>query len=147
MANKGNYRYSRNDDEVMALVTAEIARLAAADAHGRAPSRVLWDVRRDKAVPCSSYLISRFDLSWSAIVRLAGYETKRKSPARREPDAPTMATTLAQHVAAGAQPASWMDKLEVAINVLPEPTRIEVFRGQTIAGQPCVILREYWMVR
>jgi hypothetical protein len=145
-ANSGNYRYSRNDDEVMAMVAAEIGRLTAADEKGRAPSRVLWDVRRDKAAPCSSYLISRFGLSWTQIVRLAGYEIKRKVPVRRDLDSLTTAETLAQHVAAGARPASWMDKFEVAINVLPHPTRTETVRGM-VDGRPCIIRREYWMVR
>lgn len=147
-------KYTPDNDELLAAITAEMQRLTAADKRGRAPSRTVWDVRRAAHLPCANYLIQRFGAGWPAVVEMADCTPARKWQRHDGTigGVVTQATGLGddieQHIANGATPAHWMDRFANSLAFTTEqPLRIERVRGHTVGGQPCIITREYWMVR
>lgn len=149
----GNWKYPQDDDELLALLRPEMERLTVLDTKGRAPSRVSWDVQRDKALPCANYLIARFRCGWPELVERCGC-----TPARRyvRADGTTggggavpdgLADEIERGLAEGRiEHATWMDRFRAVLHALPTP-RVEQVIGRTVAGEPCVIRREYWMLR
>lgn len=151
---KGNWKYPEDNNELVALIRPEMQRLAALDAQGRAPSRVIWDVRRDRALPCANYILTRFRCGWPALVETCGItpsRTYRRADGTRGGGG-TVPLGLADEIERGLaegriQHASGMDRFHAVLHALPTPSRVEQVLGWTIAGQPCVIERTYWLLR
>jgi hypothetical protein len=148
-----NTKYAMDNATLLAAVTAEMQRLTTADTRGRAPSRAVWDVRREKHLPCANYLIQRFGVGWPAVVEMADGTPARKWQRRDGSiggvvaQATGLAADIERHMANGAELASHNSRYHAALHVLPAPTRRETVAGRTLAGQPVVIERTYWMVR
>lgn len=145
-------RFTADDDELLVLLRPEMERLTALDPKHRAPSRVSWDVQRDKDLPCANYLIARFHCGWPALVERCGC-----TPARRYVRADGtmsggavplgLADEIERGLAEGRiEHATWMDRFRAVLHALPTP-RVETVMGRSVAGEPVVIRREYWMLR
>lgn len=145
-------RFTANNDELLAAVAEEMRRLTALDSKGRAPSRMSWDVQRDKTLPCANYLIARFHCGWPELVERCGC-----TPARRYVRADgtmgggAVPIGLADEIKRGLEEgriehATWMDRFKAVLHALPTP-RVEIVRGRTVTGEACVIERTYWMLR
>lgn len=145
-------RFTTDNDELLVAVAEEMRRLTALDAKGRAPSRAIWDAQRAKHVPVSSYLSIRFGCGWPHVVEMCGCDPARRY-VRKDGTinrywAPAgLADEIERGLAEGRiEHATWMDRFRAVLHALPTP-RVETVMGRSVAGEPVVIRREYWMLR
>ena len=131
----------RSNEELLADIIAELHRLAQ---DGVAPSSRQWQQHRVASVPSLQNIKVRLGLSYADIVDRAGLLPYAPPP---PPTIKGLSQELERHVAEGATPANWMDRFRNVLTVLPTPTRRETVQGRTISGEPCVIYREYFLVR
>ena len=150
---KGNWKYPEDNSELIASIRREMQRLAALDDKGRAPSRMTWDVRRNKDLPCANYILSRFRCGWPALIErcdLTPARTYRRADGSMGGGGAVplgLADEIERGLAAGTiEHATWMDRFHAVLHALPTPSRIEQVLGQTINGQSCVIERTYWVL-
>ena len=135
----------RTNAELLTDVIAELHRLAV---DGFAPSTRQWDTQRGPHVPSETNLRARFGMTFNDIVKRAGLQPHGyRAPKGGKVVTVSMGEQLEHHVAAGAELADWNSRYHAALHVLPTPTRRETVQGRTISGEPCVIYREYFLVR
>jgi len=132
--------FDQSRADLHAAILAELRRLATG---GRAPTITAWDARKADHLPSASYVRKLFG-AWTKLAQAAGLHTQA-TIVRSGPTG--LATEIDQHIANGGALASWMERYAVGLPVLDQPTRTEVVDGHTVGGQPCRIIREYWMVR
>ena len=131
---------TRTNEELLAAVIDEMHRLSV---DGRAPSLRQWNERRLAGIPTEKNVRMQLKLRLVDIAALAGLQPHQmEQRAKRE-----MGAVIERHVAAGAELADWNSRYHAALHVLPTPTRRETVQGRTISGEPCVIYREYFLVR
>lgn len=131
---------TRTDDELLADILAEAHRQAR---NGCMPSLRQWDQRRLANIPSRGNIHKRLGLTLRDIGDMIGL-----APHQRESRPPTTtAADLERHVAQGAELADWNSRYHATLHALPTPTRVEQVMGRTLAGEPCIIRREYWMLR
>ncbi len=150
---RGSWKYTENDDTLFAAVSAELHRLSS---YGHAPSIDVWNARKSSSVPTAHYLMKRFACGWPAIVARSGLRTAKHGGARPPRGASTgryvQSACLADEIERGLaegriEHATWMDRFRAVLHALPTPTRVEEVIGRSVAGEPVVIRREYWMLR
>ena len=132
-------RAGRTNDQLLADVIAELHRLSK---DGIAPSSRQWNAHRKAHVPADQRMRRMLDMTYTEAIAAAGLQVAERAKVNTG-----LAADIEHHVTAGAELADWNSRYHAALHVLPTPTRRETVQGRTISGEPCVIHREYWMVR
>jgi len=131
-----------------ATVISELQRLAT---NGLAPLQNDYNAQR-QAGPEVARILLHLGCAWADLVAEAGL-TQIRNPRqqnRRPRSTPETGDWPENGLAADInryERAHWNDRYSTALAVIQQPTRVETLIGRTLAGEQCLITREYRMVR